>query len=183
MGYGHLRAAYALAPVLKTEVLHADRAPLAGEGEQRLWALTRFLYEALSRASQLPGGRPFLRALDGLTDIPPLDGRDLSAPTGALRAFDGAMRLGLGHGLVSHMRRTGDSLLATIYAPALAADRAGLDRVACVVTDTDINRIWAPLDARRTRILYLAPGEQAERRLRAYGVPGERIRVTGFPLP
>src|SRR5262245_16316592 len=43
--------------------------------------------------------------------------------------------------------------------------------------------MWAPLEPARTRIHYFAPSVRAQRRLRAYGVPAERIEVTGFPLP
>ena len=37
MGYGHLRAARALADALGTRVELVDRAPLADRDEQRLW--------------------------------------------------------------------------------------------------------------------------------------------------
>ena len=53
MGYGHLRAAAPLAEALGTEVLHADRPPLADEAEQTYWARTRSAYELISRASQI----------------------------------------------------------------------------------------------------------------------------------
>jgi hypothetical protein len=67
--------------------------------------------------------------------------------------------------------------------PALVADRAGGLDVRCVVTDSDINRVWAPIDSQHTRILYYAPSTRAVRRLVAYGVPRARIQLTGFPLP
>jgi hypothetical protein len=81
------------------------------------------------------------------------------------------------------MRETGAPLLTTFYSPALAADAAGLANVWCVVTDSDINRVWAPLAAARTSIRYLVPSPRAARRLRSYGVPEHRISFTGFPLP
>jgi hypothetical protein len=81
------------------------------------------------------------------------------------------------------MRETGAPLVATFYSPAIAAGAAGLPNVWCVVTDSDINRIWAPLDAARTGIRYLVPSPRAGRRLRSYGVPEHRIAFTGFPLP
>src|SRR4051794_4504775 len=45
MGYGHLRAAEPIARLLGTEVLHADRPPLADTEEQRLWREARRAYE------------------------------------------------------------------------------------------------------------------------------------------
>jgi hypothetical protein len=185
MGYGHLRAARPLADALHQRVLHVDRAPLAGAEEQRLWARVRRGYEWISRVSQIPlAGGPLRLALDRMTSIPRLHPyRDLSAPTHGVVTLDRLVRQNLGQGLVEELRRTGAPLLTTFYSPAIVADRAGLDRIFCVVTDTDVNRIWAPLDPVRTRIQYLAPTHQVVRRLRSYGVPAARITVTGFPLP
>ncbi|HEY0782778.1 MAG TPA: hypothetical protein VGE98_10005, partial [Thermoanaerobaculia bacterium] len=54
MGYGHLRAAHALADALATEVVHVDQPPLVDAEEQRLWRALRRLYEFTSRSSQIP---------------------------------------------------------------------------------------------------------------------------------
>lgn len=185
MGYGHLRAAWPLAEALGAPVLHVDRSPLADETERRLWARVRGAYETVSRLSQAPVlGRPLGAALDALTRIPPLfPSRDLSAPTREVRALEALVGRGMGRGLVEHLRRTGAPLLTTFYSCAVIADLAGLERLFCVVTDTDVNRVWAPPDPARTRIRYLAPCRRVVDRLRAYGVPAARISLTGFPLP
>ncbi|HEU4385271.1 MAG TPA: hypothetical protein VFR85_17435 [Anaeromyxobacteraceae bacterium] len=185
MGYGHLRAARPLARLLGTELVHVDRPPLADAEEQRLWVRVRRAYEWTSRASQLPGlGRPFRWLLDSVTDIPhlyPL--RDLSAPSQGALALERLVRRGLGRGLCQRLRETQAPLVTTFYSPAIAADRNGLDRVFCVVTDSDVNRVWAPLSPGRARVHYLAPSQRVVRRLRAYGVPPDCITFTGFPLP
>jgi hypothetical protein len=185
MGYGHLRAAAPLAAALGTELLQVDRAPLVAPGEERLWSRVRSSYELVSRLSQLRAvGAPLRWVLDALTDIPRLHPhRDLSAPTRAVRTLERLARGDLGKGLVAHLRATGAPLLTTFYSPAIVADRAGHEPVFCVVTDSDINRIWAPLEPARTRIRYLVPTRRAARRLRSYGVPEDRIAFTGFPLP
>ncbi|HET7753337.1 MAG TPA: hypothetical protein VFK85_05455 [Anaeromyxobacteraceae bacterium] len=185
MGYGHLRAARPLADALRQPVVHVDRPPLAGPDEQRLWRRVRSGYEWMSRLSQVPlAGGPLRLALDRMTSIPRLHPyRDLSRPTRGVITLERLIRRNLGEGLVAELRRTGAPLLTTFYSPAIVADRAGLDDIHCVVTDTDVNRIWAPVDARATRIHYLAPTHQVVRRLRSYGVPAERITFTGFPLP
>jgi hypothetical protein len=185
MGYGHLRAARALADALGRRVVHVDRPPVAGPEEQRLWRRVRSSYEWISRISQLPlAGGPLRWALDQVTDIPRLHPyRDLSRPTRGVLTLERLVRRNLGQGLVEELRRTGAPLLTTFYSPAIVADRAGLEGVHCVVTDTDVNRIWAPVDAARTRIRYLVPTRRAARRLRSYGVPADRIAFTGFPLP
>jgi hypothetical protein len=182
MGYGHLRAARPLARFLGVEVVHVDRPPLVGQEEQRIWERVRRAYELTSRLSQLPVvGLPLRWVLDSITDIPHLHPyRDLSAPTRGVLTLERLIRRNLGQGLVERLRGTQAPLLTTFYSPAIAADRAGLNNVFCVVTDSDINRIWAPVDPEHTAIRYLVP---TPRRLQSYGVPAHRITFTGFPLP
>src|SRR5262249_22260038 len=109
--------------------------------------------------------------------------RDLSAPTNGVRMLDWMAERGLGEGLIGHMRRTGSPLLTTYFAPAIVVDRAGVGGVHCVVTDTDINRVWAPREGSRSQIIYFAPSKRVVRRLRAYGVTQEHVVHTGYPLP
>lgn len=185
MGYGHLRAAQALADRLGRPVVHADRLPVARTEEQRLWHASRRFYEITSRASQLPViGAPMRSVLDSLTSIPHLyPHRDLSAPTLQVIWLDRLIRKGLGRGLVRLLQSMNVPLVTTFPAPAICADRCGCERVYCVVTDVDINRAWVPLRPERNRIVYLAPSRRAAKRLRAYGVAKDQIEMTGFPLP
>jgi hypothetical protein len=185
MGYGHLRAARPIARALGVPVTLADRPPIVDAAEAKVWNRVRTAYEWTSRASQVPvAGRPFRWALDAMTDIPPLHPRrDLSAPTRGVTALERLVRRGLGRGLVERLRETGAPLVATFYSPAIAADAAGLGNVWLLVTDSDVNRVWAPRDAARGALRYLAPSPRVVRRLRSYGVPEERIAFTGFPLP
>jgi hypothetical protein len=184
MGYGHLRAAAAVASACGAAVVDADRPPIASEDEAATWRRTRRWYEALSRAADAwyaPGAR---RLLDLVTGIPPLEPpRDLSAPTAGTKFLARLIGRGLGAGLASRLKETGDPLVSTFYAPAIAAEAHGAARVHLVVTDSDVNRVWAPADSRRTRISFLAPTERTAARLASYGVPADRVRVTGFPLP
>lgn len=185
MGYGHLRAARPLADLLGTGITHVDQLPVAEEDEQRLWHRSRRLYEITSRASQLPVvGAPVRSLLDRLTAIPHLYPiRDLSAPTLQVHSLHRLITRGLGKGLIDQLEATGAPLLATFFAPALAADHHGCDQVYLVVTDSDINRAWVPLRPETSRIVYLAPSQRAVQRLRSYGIARERIEMTGFPLP
>jgi len=75
------------------------------------------------------------------------------------------------------------ALLTTFYSPAVLADFHGYDRIFCVVTDSDVNRVWAPIDPKSSKIHYLAPSGRVVRRLRSYGVQQSQIELTGFPLP
>ena len=185
MGYGHLRPARTLASQLGTTVLHADREPLADREERRRWASIRSFYESVSRVSGLPWlGPPIRTLLDMVTDIPPLyPFRDLSSPTLGARALERSARQGLGRSLVAYLAERNLQLLATFYSPAVLADFHGYDRIFCVVTDSDVNRVWAPINPASSKIRYFAPSGRVVRRLRSYGVNKDQIELTGFPLP
>lgn len=185
MGYGHLRPAHALAEFVGLPVLEADQEPLADPVEQGQWDAVRRVYESISRASQMPlVGGPLRDVLEAVTAIPPLYPlRDLSSPTVPVRLFKAMAARGLGRGLAQRLRERSAALLTTFYAPAVLSDYHGVNDVYCVVTDTDINRIWAPFEPHSTSVNYFVPSRRTERRLKAYGVAPERVAITGFPLP
>ncbi len=187
MGYGHLRAAYPVAALLKTRVLEADQPPLCTDDrERRLWALVRAAHGGVSRLSNTPAGLGdfWRRTMDTATWIEPLHGNaDLSTANAATRSHDWLLDRGLGTGLIGVLRNDPKPLFATYYTPALAADRARVVPVYCLVTDADIHRIWVPRDGARARIHYFAPSHRAKTRLIRYGVDPARITLTGFPLP
>lgn len=185
MGYGHLRAAHALSSALGVPVRQVDRPPFASPRETHLWSLLRTAYTGLSRASQgRRAGRLLRWVLETLTEIPRLyPYRDLSHPNLSVRLAKGLFRMGLGEEVVARVRKQNATLLTTFFGPALAAAYAGWPRVVCVVTDSDIARVWVPEQPARDPIVYCAPSERAVRRLRAYGVPEGFVHFTGFPLP
>ncbi|MGZ6125050.1 MAG: DUF6938 domain-containing protein [Myxococcales bacterium] len=185
MGYGHLRPAAALADELGTQVLEMDAPPLGKARDKEFWDGVRRLYEPLTRISQLPFvGVPARGLLNAITAIPPLaPGADLSGPTQGTRWLRRAGSSGVGRALAEHLRKTGGPLLATFYAAAVLAEMHGAERLHCVVTDSDVNRVWAPQDSKDTKIMYFAPTELTRQRLQSYGVPSSRIGVTGYPLP
>src|SRR5205814_5500410 len=139
----------------------------------------------LTRMSQAPtAGAPMRALLNTITAIPsPAPKRDLSGPTQGTRWMRSAARAGVGRALARYLRESGAPLIATFYAAAILAEMHGAERLHCVITDSDVNRVWAPPDSKRTSILYFAPADSARRRMESYGVPRSRVRVTGYPLP
>jgi len=183
MGYGHLRAAAPLADALGVPMLQMDLPPLGDARDAWFWKRTRALYEPLTRWSQARlVGAPLRALLERVTAIAEADG-DLSAPTAGTRWMERAARGGAGRALADYLRIAGVPLLSTFYAAPILAELHGADRLHCVVTDADVNRVWAPPDPSRSRIRYYVPSEPARRRIQSYGVAPERIRLTGFPLP
>lgn len=185
MGYGHLRPAHSLAEFLGCPVLNADRAPLADAQERRTWDTTRLFYDGISRVSSTAViGTPFRGLLDAITAIPSLHPfRDLSPATLPVHLLGQLSRRGLGRSLVAYLEEHDSPLVATFYSPAIFADYHGYDRIYCVVTDSDVQRVWAPANPGQSKIHYFAPSGRVVRRLRAYGVPKDQVDFTGFPLP
>jgi len=185
MGLGHQRAAHALAHLAQDGILVAGSPEITDADEARFWRRLTWTYETLSRSRSVPlVGRALFGVLDRLLHIPPFYPlRDLSKPSPNNWLVDHFIRQGLGRGLVARLREHWLPLISTFYAPALVADQARLSPVFSVICDADLNRVWVASKAARSRILYLAPCGRVMRRLRQYGVPDERIFITGFPLP
>lgn len=181
MGYGHLRAAMPLADAFGVGLVRADREPICDAEEQKTWHWFQRGHELLSAPRALLGSRPL--GMDFVTHIPPLYSKDLSAPNLGTRLLERLAQRGLGRGLLKYLEQNPGPLVTTYFAPAIVADYAGYDRIFCVVTDADINRVWVARDPSESRIVYLAPSTRVVRRLEAYGVARSRIVLTGFPLP
>ncbi len=185
MGYGHLRAGLALAEAAGTGLLSMDRAPFASPHDVAVWDRLRTTYERLSRRTGLPlVGPAYRRVLEVVTAIPRLRPPDAQRePSLSVRYMATLLGKGFGGPLVEHLKATGAPLVSTFYAAAIVAEAAGVRNVVSVITDADVNRVWAPADAAAGTTTYAVPTARAARRLRAFGVPAARIHRTGFPLP
>jgi hypothetical protein len=184
MGYGHMRAAAPFRGNARDGIILAGSPEVASAAERKLWA--RFLrgYEFLSRARGIPLiGRPLFGIVDGLLHIPsfyPM--RDLSTSTFQVDLLVSSIRKGLCDGAMDRVRKESLPILTSFYAPAIAADIQGFERIYCIICDADLSRAWVAKEPWDSRIHYCAPCGKAAQRLRAYGVPDERIHITGFPL-
>jgi hypothetical protein len=185
MGLGHQRAAHALAYLAHDGVLTAGSPEFTDADEARFWRRLTWSYEVLSRARGVPlvGGAVF-SLLDRLLHIPPFYPlRDLSKPSLNNYFVDYLIRKGLGRSMLERLKSHWLPVISTFYAPSLVADHARYAPAYSVICDADLNRVWVASNAMRSRIQYLAPCGRVMRRLRQYGVPDERIFITGFPLP
>jgi hypothetical protein len=186
MGYGHQRAAYPFRDIAYEGIITANTGAMVDPGERRRWTTLQTLYEGVSRVNKVPLIGPWLwRTYDRFQAISPhYPFSDLSKPTLGSMRLDRLMRQGFCNSVVEYTRKREDlPLLTTFFAIALAADYQGRKDVFCVVTDTDVNRIWAAKAPAKSRIHYLAPTPLNRQRLMQYGVPTDRIYLTGFPLP
>jgi hypothetical protein len=186
MGYGHQRAAYPFRDIAYEGIITANTGAMVDPAERRRWVTLQSLYEGVSRVNRVPVIGPWLwRTYDRFQAISPhYPFIDLSKPTFGSMRLDRLLNQGFGGSVVEYTRKREDlPLLTTFFAIALAADHHGRKDVFCVVTDSDVNRIWAAKEPAKGRIHYLAPTPLNRQRLLQYGIPAERIHVTGFPLP
>lgn len=185
MGLGHQRATSPLQCIAEEGILTTGSPEISSEKEQKLWERTRRSYEFLSRVRAVPIiGKPLFGMLDELQKIAPFYPlRDLSHTTYQVRLMDRMIRKGIGGGLIQKMRAKPLPMITSFMVPAIAADEAGYEPVYCIICDAEISRAWVAKDPAASRIIYLVPCGRAIRRLKSYGVPDERIFMTGFPLP
>ena len=185
MGLGHKRAAWPLRRLGAGGVHITGSEASTGKPERLLWDRLRGAYERVSRINRIPVvGNVLFSLYDRIQAIPSAyPFRDLSRPTAQVGFLYSLLKKGLGSSLLEVMRQRPLPLLSTFYVPTLAADENHWGRVYCVICDADVNRVWVAKDPKKSRVEYLVPCGKALRRLKEYGVPDERIYMTGFPLP
>ena len=185
MGFGHQRATHGLSHLAEGGILVAGSPDVTDPDEVRFWRRIRWSYEFLSRTKSVPAvGPPLFSLLDSILAIPPFYPlRDLSHPSPSNWIVDRFIRQGLGRSLLERVRTPVLPVISTFYAPCHAADQRLECPVFCVPCDADLNRVWVASRPKESRIQYFAPCGRVMRRLRLYGVPDERIFITGFPLP
>jgi hypothetical protein len=184
MGYGHLRAVHPFASIAEEGIIRVGENESASKAEKKLWSRVVRTYELFSRSRGIPVfGKPLFFMLDSFLRIPsfyPI--RNLSRPTFQSNLLESSIKQGLCRGEIQKVETKHLPLLTSFYAPAIAADRSGYDRVYCIICDADLNRVWVANEPSESRVHYFAPCGKAAARLKAYGVPQERISTSGFPL-
>lgn len=185
MGYGHQRAVYPLKEIAEGKIITVGAGDAASKNEEKLWKRVLGAYELMSRARSIPViGKPLFSLLDTLLHIPsyyPI--RDLSNATFQVDLLESSIKKGLCSAMLDKVKMKNLPIVTSFYASAIAADMKGSHNVYCIICDADLNRVWVARQPYESRIHYFAPCGKAAQRLRAYGVPDERIFITGFPLP
>jgi hypothetical protein len=184
MGYGHLRAADPFSKIACRRIISINTDNITPEKEQKYWRRILSLYENISRSKRIPVvGNLMFSIMNYLLKIPPAtESRDLSKPTFQVKMLNIQIKKGLCKGLTGHLAKHPGTLLTSFYAPAIAADLAGIDDVFCIICDSDLNRVWVAKNPQDSNIKYFSPCQEASLRLERYGVKKERIFTTGFPL-
>lgn len=184
MGYGHQRAVYPLEFMAEGGIITVGATDKSAPSERKYWRRMLWIYELFSRARGIPViGKPIFGILDTFLRIPsfyPM--RNLSHITFQVSLLSKQIRNGLCSGMMNKIKSKHLPLVTSFFAPAIAADMKGYDRIYCIICDADLNRVWVSPQPWDSRIVYFAPCGKAAQRLRAYGVPDSKIFVTGFPI-
>jgi hypothetical protein len=185
MGYGHQRAVFPLKDIAEEGLITVGKNDNSSDKEKKQWIRLLNVYESFSRARGIPViGKPIFAMLDALMHIPsfyPI--RNLSHSTYQVDLLEKNIKNGICTGMLEKISSKQLPLITSFYAPAIAADMKGYEPTNCIVCDADINRVWVAKQPWDSRINYFAPCGKAAQRLKTYGVPEERIFLTGFPLP
>ncbi|MFA5126576.1 MAG: hypothetical protein WC465_01065 [Patescibacteria group bacterium] len=186
MGYGHQRAAYPFLNSSFSGIINVNQYQGISRREQESWQSGRYWYELISRFKSVPFlGKLAFGTMDYFQKIEPFyPRRDLSKNSQQQLWFYKDVRHGLGKNLMAELNKHPLPLLTTFFVAAYAAEYHGYKgRIYCVVCDADVARAWAPVDPKKSRIIYLAPNKRVKERLMLYGVKSSNVFVTGFPLP
>lgn len=185
MGLGHQRATYPLRDSAFKGVRLFGEDISVFPNEKKLWFFFRYSYEFLSKVRNVPlMGPPLYSLLERFQNISPYyPSRDQSRPSLQLKLLYSLIHKGMGHGIASKLASHKLPVITSFYAAAIAAEELTDLPVYCIICDADINRVWVAENPKKSRIIYFAPCGRALMRLKEYGVPDDRIFLTGFPLP
>lgn len=180
MGFGHLRAAHNIASYGHAPVLRVDREPYVRGVDRFVWNATQALHTYGSKDAESKN-QLFYKWFEGVMRIPD----DHESPSlNPSRFILTAKRFGLGKMFFDLMNRDHPPLVHTFYLHAMLSlywRYPGKNYL--LLCDTDFHRVWVPVNPREKNLEYMVPISRSADRLKSYGVPGDRIHVTGFPLP
>jgi len=186
MGYGHERASHGIEDIAYGDPIVANNYPGIPARDRKLWNQSRMLYETVSRFKSVPLiGEAVWELFDRFQEIKPFyPRRDLTKPNIQLHQLYWLIeKMGLGRHLTDKLRARKLPLVCTYFLPAFAAEYFDYpEDIYLVTTDADVSRAWVARDPKRSRIKYFASNGRVVERLKLYGVPSERIYLTGFPL-
>lgn len=187
MGYGHQRAAYPLKHLAYGgEIINANTYESIPKEDIKIWRQSQKFYNFISRFKNFPIlGKYAFDIFDRFQAIPKFyPKRDLSGSNLQLLSSILLIKKGWGKHFVEKLKKKNIPLISTFFVPAYMAEIHGFPSdIYLLVCDADISRAWAPYEPNISKIKYLAPNHRVAERLKLYGVPEDKIFLSGFPLP
>lgn len=184
MGYGHQRATHPFDTLAQHRVINMNSDTFTPSVEKKFWKIALSVYEFLSGAQKFPIiGGPLYRLLNLVLKIPGTEQKkNFEKPAFQVKILKILVKRGLCRGVIERVLQNPLPLITSFYAPAIAADMAGVKDIFCIICDSDLNRVWVAENPAKSNIKYFAPCYQAVERLKMFGVPSKNIILSGFPL-
>lgn len=185
MGYGHLRTAYPFLKYANNEkIISIGNDEFTSPKVKSKWQRMQKLYEFITRNKDKNFVGKFLfKLLNKMLWIPnPYTNKDLSKPTFQVKTLYSYIKDGLYDDFIKIIEKENLPILSTFYAPTIAADYFGFDKNYCIITDSDLNRVWVAEDPKKSNVKYFVSSYRAYNRLKKYGVLPQNIFVTGYPF-
>lgn len=187
MGYGHQRTTYPLNYLANEQkIINANSYDDIPRKDKNFWKNTRFIYEFISRFKKIPLLGDFVFSfLDKFQKIMHYyPKRDLSKPNTGVKSNYYFIKRGWGKHLIEKLKANPLPIITSFFTPAFMAEKNNYPNdIYCIICDADINRAWAPLNPKNSKIKYFAPCTWVRERLHLYGVNPKNIFLTGYPLP
>lgn len=185
MGYGHLRAAYPFIKYAKNgKIISIGNDEFTSPKVKSRWQRIQKLYEFVTRNKDKNFvGKFFFKLLNEMLWIPNLyTSKDLSQVTFQVKTLYRYIKDGLYDDFIELIKDEKIPIISSFYAPTIAADYYGFDNNYCIVTDSDLNRVWVAANPKESKVKYFVSSYRAYHRLVKYGVDKKNIFVTGFPF-
>lgn len=187
MGYGHQRAAYPLKYLAYGgEIINANTYEGIPKEDIKIWHQSQKFYNFISCFKNFPIlGKYAFDLFDRFQAIPKFyPKRDLSRSNLQLLSSIFLIKKGWGKHFVEKLKKKDIPLISTFFIPAYMAEIHGFPSdIYLLVCDADISRAWASYKPNTSKIKYLTPNHRVAERLKLYGVPEDKIFLSGFPLP
>jgi len=184
MGYGHLRALYPFYRFPEYQFTILGQTDNSDVFEKKLWKITLYLYETISRFKNVPIIGWFLfKLMSGMLAIPPKNKQVKNVERSfSFWMLERMISFGLCKGIQKQINSE-NILFTSFYAPVIALEKNKSLKVFCQICDTDLSRVWVTRNPSKSNTQYFAPCKNATDRLLSYGVDQNKIHLTGFPLP
>lgn len=184
MGYGHQRAAHSLRELAEGKIISIGTDEFTSKRNKRKWAQLQKTYEFVSRNKKFTFiGKYLYKLMNSMQSIPemyPIKNR--TKTNFATKLLYKYIKNGLYDNLLEIVKQKNIPILTTFYAPSIALEYFGFENIYTIVTDSDINRVWAAAEPQKSKIKYFTPCENASKRMIQYGIKPENIFMSGFPI-
>lgn len=180
MGFGHLRAAHNIAGYSHAPLVRVDKEPYVRGRDKFVWTNTQRVHTYASRDAESKNSLLY-NWFENLMRLPD-DHRPPPLTESKLVLL--MKNLGLGEKFFHSLGGEHPTLLHTFYLQAMiSVYRRYPGKNFLLLCDTDFHRVWVPLNSGEQNLEYFVPAAGSADRLMSYGVPSDRIHITGFPLP